>query len=201
MNIAVWAIHDIDVDEEITVSYLDPPLLLSSERKGWIESFFHFDCQCLVCTLDPNSLVQSTSNRASIQSAFDRYETLPIDEWSSIITNPRANRLNTLNEMEQIETIIRDELLPAFLTRLLEYRFQLHAAWGEYEQARKVGREWEEEETRCAEQKGPGYVELCRIRKDPRKWGHWGELKNLGATVKIERPATKPILYGRKTAG
>jgi len=103
--------------------------------------------------------------------------------------------------MDQIETIINDELLPAFLPRLLEYRFQLHAAWGEYEQAKKVGRQWEEDEIKCAEKRGPGYLELCKVRKDPRRWTEWGALKNLGASVIIERPDKKLPLYGRKTAG
>jgi len=199
--VAVWAICDIDLDEEITVSYLDPSLLLSPERKGWIETSFHFDCQCIVCTLDPDSLAQSISHRASIQAAFDRYENLHIDEWSPSGASPRIDRLNTLNEMDQIETIINDELLPAFLPRLLEYRFQLHAAWGEYEQAKKVGRQWEEEEIKCAEKREPGYLELCKVRKDPRQWAEWGALKKLGASVIMERPEKKLPLWGRKAAG
>lgn len=192
------ALCDIAIDDEITVSYLDPDLLMSSKRKAWIESLFHFDCRCNTCTSD---LAVSNANRLLIKTAFERWETQPIDEWFSQGLSPGLNKSETINEMNRIEEIIKQESLIIFLPQLLEYRFQLYAAWGDYEEAKRVGCEWEVVEKRIGERKGAGGEEINKIRKDPRRWGQWGQLKKLYGRLTKARPAGKLSRYGRKAAG
>lgn len=101
--------------------------------------------------------------------------------------------------MDRIEEIIKYQRLTVFLPQLLEYRFQLHAAWGEYELAKGVGRQWEAEEKMIGERKGVNPEEVSRIRKDPKRWGQWGQLKKLYPS-KV-KPIAIGTQYGRKAAG
>jgi hypothetical protein len=195
----VRALCDIGIDEEITVSYLDPDLLISPKRLGWIESLFHFDCRCRTCT--SSDMAESDAKRELIKTAFERWETQPIDEWFCAGLSPELNKSETMNEMDQVERIIKEECLTMFLPQLLEYRFQLHAAWGEYEDAKRAGNQWESEEMKIGERKGAGGVEVSRIRKDPKRWGQWGQLKKLYSRLNKVRPVKKAHHYGRKAAG
>jgi hypothetical protein len=87
-----------------------------------------------------------------------------------------------MNEMDQVERIIKEECLTIFLPQLLEYRFQLHAAWGEYEEAKQAGRQWEAEDKKIGERKGAGGEKLySRLNK--------------------VKPVKKAHQYGRKAAG
>jgi len=103
--------------------------------------------------------------------------------------------------MNQVEGSIKQECLTMFLPQLLEYRFQLHAAWGEYEEAKRVGRQWEAEEIKIGERKGAGGEEVSRIRKDPKRWGQWGQLKKLYNRLNKVKPVAKVPQYGRKAGG
>jgi hypothetical protein len=190
---------DIAVDEEITVSYLDSTLLIASERKDWIESLFHFDCRCKVCSMSQTGSAESEANRAHIKTTFEGWDTLPIDEWYSSAMSLQYNKLQTLREMDKIEEIIKQEHLPRFLPRLLEYRFQVHAAWGEYEEAKRVGDQWALMEKKIGDKEAN---KIGEIRKNPRIWGEWGKLRELSARVVIAGPSVIPsVLYGRKTSG
>jgi hypothetical protein len=146
-------------------------------------------------------LARSNANRDLIGSTFERWETQPIDEWYSSEIRPAINKIKTLEQMNLIEELIREESLIMFLPRLLEYRFQLHSAWGEYEDAKRVGCQWELEEKRIGERKGEGGEEVSRIRKDPKQWGQWDHLRKLYSRLtKVSSTTVKPQ-YGRKAAG
>jgi len=181
------------------VSYLDPGLLIAPERKDWIKSHYHFDCICKTCT-SPTS-AESDANRARIKTAFERWESQPIDEWFSPDQDLITNKLQTLNEIDRVEQIIKEECLTVFLPQLLEYKFQLHAAWGEYGEAHSVGHQWEIEEKMIGERKGEGLEVVSRIRRNPRKWSQWGQLKKLYGLVGRARPPRQELQYGRKTSG
>ena len=195
------ALCDIETDEEITVSYLERDLLISPKRIGWIESLFHFDCRCRTCSSP--TLAASDANRDRVKTAFERWETQPIDEWFCAGLSAELNKSETISEMDQVESIIKQEHLTTFLPQLLEYRFQLHAAWGEYEEAKRVGRQWEAEEKKIGEMKGAGGEEVSRIRKDPKRWGQWGQLKRLYSRLNKTKPVARAKVpqYGRKAAG
>jgi hypothetical protein len=190
---ALIALSDIAIGKEITVSYLESVDLLAPDRQEMIQSSFNFECLCRICALDPADLAKSNSRRTEIKDTFDKWDTVPIDEWSTSGLNLRENKLHTLKQMDHLATILEKESLPIFAPRLLEYRFQLHAAWGEYREAQKVGKEWEVIEKKVSE--APGRVIVSEgvkmIRKDPRKWGEWGKLRKLDAC----REATQPVKF------
>jgi hypothetical protein len=192
----VRALCDIAIDEEITISYLDPGLLIASDRKDSIESRYHFDCLCKTCTSP--TLTKSDIDRARIRTSFERWENEPIDEWFSPDLDLITNKTKALEDIDQVEQIIKDECLVMFLPRLLEYRFQLHAAWGEYEEAKRAGYQWEAEEKRIGEMEGDAPEEVSRIRRNPKKWGQWAQLRKL--YVHSCR-AGQGVGYGRKTSG
>jgi hypothetical protein len=143
---------------------------------------------------------ESNINRAHIKSTFERWETQPIDEWFSSDLSPGLNKSETVNEMRHLGQRIKEERLIMFLPQLLEYRFQLHAAWGEYEDAKKAGRQWEAEERKIGERKGEAGEEVSKVRRDPRKWGQWGQLKRLYSFKGKAKPAAGQSKYGRKNS-
>jgi hypothetical protein len=146
-------------------------------------------------------MAESDAKRELIKTAFERWETQPIDEWFCAGLSPELNKSETINEMNQVERIIKQEHLTMFLPQFLEYRFQLYAAWGEYEEAKQAGRQWKAEEKKIGERKGAGGVEVSRIRKDPKKWGQWGQLRGLYSRLNKDKPVKKAHRYGRKAAG
>ncbi|CAK9064407.1 unnamed protein product [Durusdinium trenchii] len=50
--ISFYALRDIEVDEELTFSYIDDSSMSTAERKRFIRTSWDFECRCLRCTAD-----------------------------------------------------------------------------------------------------------------------------------------------------
>lgn len=211
-HVAVIAFRDIGIGEEVTVSYLEPTELLSSDRREYMQTWFRFDCRCRICSASKQDIDQSDDLRQHAKASIDRWETFPIDEWYSSDLSGEENRRRTLDVMNSLEASLKDEGLWAFLPRLLEHKFMLYAAWGELEAAKSAGKQWEAEERKV--EKGVSNEVVVGVRRDPREWGEWDKLRKL--SVKLRKKTSRSEVsgdrldtaniantrrYGRKTGG
>jgi hypothetical protein len=199
----VVAFRNIDMGEEITVSYLESIDLLSPDRREYIQTWYRFECGCRVCPPGNINVVRSDEIRQHVKSSFERWETFPIDEWYSSDLSAEDNKLRTLEVMDTLELEMKNEGLWAFLPRLFEYRFQLQAAWGDLEAAKAAGRQWKAEEINL--ENGISDERVEGVRTDPRRWEQWGKLRKLYggklSSKRIGRTVVAPRgRLGRKSA-
>lgn len=200
----VVAFRNNDIGEEITVSYLESIDLLSPDRREYIQTWYRFECGCRVCPPCIVNVARSDEIRQHVKSSFERWETFPIDEWYSSDLSAEDNKSRTLEVMDTLETEMKNEGLWAFLPRLFEYRFQLHAAWGELEEAKAAGRQWKAEERNL--ENGVSDERVEGVRRDPRRWEQWGKSRKLYGGKLSSKRAGKTVVapcgrLGRKSTG
>lgn len=175
--------RNIRKEEEITVSYLDENDLLSDDRDSLIQRKYGFDCRCDTCHQDDKQYNKSQRNRFDIATVFERWQTMPIDEWFATWMTAAQNRTRTLRKMDQVMELILAEELMIFKPRLLEYRFMVHAAWGDLSSARRVATQWEAAEKITRKGAEPPDPLILAIRQDPKKWDQWGKLSKKPQSV------------------
>jgi hypothetical protein len=67
LTMTLWAVRSIDVDEEITVSYIDI-LLPYTKRRDLLQNIHGFSCFCHKCTLSTTERNQSDEARAKLRT-------------------------------------------------------------------------------------------------------------------------------------
>lgn len=120
--------------------------------------------------------MMSGNVRAMIRESFAKWETLPIDEWHDPKLSAAQNRTRSLDVISYIERQLINEGLQIFLAQLYEYRFEIHAAWGELADAKLTGERWREIDKVVWFKDEQDDTMLDEIRRDPTKWEQWGKL-------------------------
>lgn len=74
---SVYAVQDIPVGTEITVSYIRDQFMTVQERQQYLHRVYSFDCTCDLCTLDEAGRRASDRNRLRMKSLHDEiYRTI-----------------------------------------------------------------------------------------------------------------------------
>lgn len=72
----VHTLRDIRADEEILISYLDASGRTATERQEYLDAAYGFKCNCDVCSLQGDALVESDSRRSQVAA-----HTKHIEAW------------------------------------------------------------------------------------------------------------------------